>query len=151
MDTSSKGLRIGVALQSGPNYAAEILQGIVDYCREKKTWNLEVDSDYHYGLRPANMNPQWNGDGIIALSGENKILDKSWLEKANIPLVNATGWFTEYDGAPRIFWNDQSIAHLAANHLSSLGLDRFAYIGPKHYEPSHRRGNDFQRFLNQRK
>jgi len=143
----SKILRIGVALQSGPSYAAEIFQGIVDFSRSVGNWCLEVDSDFHFGPRPVTLDSSWNGDGIIPLSGENRILDAAWLKKSGIAVVNATGWFDEYPGAPIVFWDDTQIAQLAAEHLVSLGLDSFAYIGPEHFEPSHRRARNFQQIL----
>jgi len=140
-------LRIGVALQSGPSYAAEIFQGIVDFSRAAGNWRLEVDSDFHFGPRPVTLDSSWTGDGIIPLSGENRILDAAWLKKSGIAVVNATGWFDEYPGAPIVFWDDTQIAQLAAEHMISLGLNRFAYIGPERFEPSHRRGRTFQQIL----
>lgn len=136
-----------MALKSGPNYAAGIFQGIVDFARSAGNWEIEVDSDFHFGQRPAQLNSSWKGDGIIPLSGENRILDGAWLKKSGIAVVNATGWFDEYPGAPMVFWDDISIAHLAAEHLSGLGLSNFAYIGPKLFEPSRRRGRVFQQAL----
>ncbi len=107
-----------------------------------------MDSDFHFGPRPVTLDASWDGDGIIALSGENRILDAAWLKKSKISVVNATGWFDEYPGAPIVFWDDTQIAQLAAEHLVRLGLDRFAYIGPERFEPSHRRGRTFQHILN---
>ena len=126
-------MRIGVALQSGPSYAVEIFHGIVDFSRAVGNWQLEVDSDFHFGPRPVSLDCNWTGDGIIPLSGENRILDADWLKNSGIAVVNATGWFDEYPGAPIIFWDDTQIAQLAAEHLVSLGLDRFAYIGPERF------------------
>ncbi|MCF6312736.1 MAG: substrate-binding domain-containing protein [Verrucomicrobiales bacterium] len=142
-------LRIGIALQSGPSYAVEIFQGIVDFSRKVGNWQLEVDSDFHFGPRPVSLDASWKGDGIIPLSGENRILDAAWLKKSGIPVVNATGWFDEYPGAPIIFWDDTQIARLAAEHLVSLGLNRFAYFGPQRFEPAHRRARSFRQLLEQ--
>lgn len=108
-----------------------------------------MDSDFHFGPRPVTLDSTWTGDGIITLSGENRILDSAWLKKSGIALVNATGWFDEYPGAPIVFWDDTQIAQLATEHLVSLGLNRFAYIGPERFEPSYRRGRTFQQILKQ--
>ncbi|MFK5923085.1 MAG: substrate-binding domain-containing protein [Verrucomicrobiota bacterium] len=108
-----------------------------------------MDSDFHFGPRPVTLDSSWDGDGIIPLSGENRILDAAWLKKSGIAVVNATGWFDEYPGAPMVFWDDTEIARLAAEHLASLGLDHFAYIGPQRFEPSHRRARTFRQLLEQ--
>ena len=127
----------------------EIFHGIVDFSRAVGNWQLEVDSDFHFGPRPVSLDCNWTGDGIIPLSGENRILDADWLKNSGIAVVNATGWFDEYPGAPIIFWDDTQIAQLAAEHLVSLGLDRFAYIGPERFEPAHRRAHTFRQLLEQ--
>lgn len=146
---STRTLRIGVALQSGPSYATGIFQGIADFSRSVGCWQLEVDSDFHFGPRPVTLDSSWDGDGIIPLSGENRILDAKWLKKSGIAVVNATGWFDEYPGAPIVFWDDTQVAQLAAEHLVSLGLDRLAYFGPQRFEPAHRRAHTFRQLLEQ--
>lgn len=139
--------KVGVSLRSGPVYTTRILHGIVDFARRAGDWQIEVDSDFHFGHRPARLNESWDGKGIIFLGGENEVGKAALLHKRKLAIVNCTGWWNRFPGAPAVFWDDEKIAALAADHLLSLGLKHFAYFGPKHFPPSHARATAFARSL----
>ncbi|HOX02212.1 MAG TPA: substrate-binding domain-containing protein [Candidatus Paceibacterota bacterium] len=143
-------LEVAVSLRSGLAYTMEILHGIADYSRQQGHWTLEVDSDLHFGQRPARLDRHWRGDGVILLGGESQVFDSSYFRQHCIPVVNATGWHDRYPGVPEVFWDDEEIAATAAAHLAGLGLERFAYFGPRVFPPSHERALAFQRQIQAR-
>jgi LacI family transcriptional regulator len=143
-------LKVAVSLRSGLAYTTEILHGIADYSRQQGHWILEVDSSFHFGQRPAHLDQHWRGDGVLLLGGESRIFDSSYFRRHRIPVVNATGWRHKYPHAPEVFWDDQEIAATAAEHLMDLGLETFAYFGPRIFQPSHDRALAFQRLVQAR-
>jgi LacI family transcriptional regulator len=137
--------KIGVSMRSGPAYTTRILHGIVEFARRAGNWRIEVDSDFHFGQRPVRLNEAWDGHGIILLGGENELGRAGGFRKGKPDIVNCTGWWNRFPGASSVFWDDEKIAGLAAEHLLSLGLRNFAYFGPKHFPPSHARATAFAR------
>lgn len=140
-------MEVAVALRSGLAYTTEILHGIAEYSRWQGHWMLEVDSSFHYGQRPARLDQDWRGDGVILLGGESQVFDSGYFRRHRIRVVNATGWRDKYPQAPQVFWDDAGIAAVAAEHLLGLGLEHFAYFGPRVFEPSHDRAVAFQRLV----
>jgi LacI family transcriptional regulator len=135
--------KVGVSLRSGLAYTTRILHGIVDFARRSGNWQIEVDSDFHFGQRPARLNDAWDGHGVILLGGENEVDAAAIFRNRKLAVVNCTGWWNRFSGAPAVFWDDEKVAAMAADHLLSLGLKNFAYFGPKHFPPSHARARAF--------
>jgi len=135
--------RVGVVLTTGLTYTTEILNGLVEYAWQQGHWRLEVDSEFHFGQRPAKINEDWKGDGIILVGGERDMDQRLW--RRRIPMVNATGWTLGRSKLPFLFWDDADIAARAFRHLHSLGLEHLAYVGPQAFPPSRIRADAFAR------
>lgn len=132
---------MGVVLTTGLTYTTEILNGLVEYAWERGDWHLEVDSEFHFGQRPARIDARWDGDGIVLVGGERDMKTSRW--KRGIPIVNATGWPMAGKSAPFVFWDDADIAGKALRHFQSLGLKQVAYVGPHAFPPSRTRAKAF--------
>jgi LacI family transcriptional regulator len=140
-------VKVGVSLRSGFHFTADILHGIVDYARQHAHWLIVVDSYFHFGHRPTKITPDWQGDAVILLGGDNEFLESDAFRDLKIPMINVTGWEESYPDAPMVYWDDAKIAELAAQHLVAQGLKRFGYVGPGFFPPSLRRSEAFRQYV----
>jgi LacI family transcriptional regulator len=100
------------------------LRGISDYAHEKKAWTLQVNPNIP-ALELRSLE-RWHGDGIIAtLHTKAEIRAAKSLPQ---PLVNLSGTVNQ-PRVPRVMVDQAAMGRLAAEHLLSCGLSRFAYFG----------------------
>ena len=121
---------------------SQYLRGISDYAHEKKTWNLQVNPNTE-GLKLRSLE-RWHGDGVIAsLYTKAEILAAQALPQS---VVNLSGAI-EVPWIPRVMVDQAKMGALAAEHLLSCGLSRFAYFGEKNRWYSELRKRGFLRRL----
>jgi LacI family transcriptional regulator len=103
---------------------AQYSRGISDYAHEKKNWVLQINSNF----RPLELNSlaRWHGDGVIAtLQTKAEILAAQALAQ---PVVNLSGALKQ-PRISRVMVDQAAAGRMAAEHLLSCGLTRFAYFG----------------------
>jgi LacI family transcriptional regulator len=99
-------------------YATDVFRGIARFARDRD-WVL--DSSFE---RSGNVPPHWEGDGVIAVLGLHRAVDR-FAAACRVPLVNIG--YTNPDLAPRVAADQKAVADLAAEHLAERGFRQFAY------------------------
>lgn len=103
---------------------AQYLRGISNYAHENRNWNLQVNP-YLPTLKSCSLE-RWHGDGVIAmLHTKAEVLAAKALTQ---PVVNLSG-AVDHPRVPRVMVDQTAMGRLAAEHLLSCGLSRFAYFG----------------------
>ena len=121
-------MRIAVYCPVSSAYADRLIEGALRYVMEHSRIRLR---DFRYqdaGFRLPRRPPQWGGwkpDGILCNIGAQPGL-VDWLGKSKVPIVNTS---TDYpqDVLPSVHCT--GAGKLAAEHLSSLGLRYFGFVG----------------------
>jgi LacI family transcriptional regulator len=100
-------------------YSTNIHRGITRYANEAG-WILDG------GFTRTGFIPRgWDGDGVLAVMGVHRALDRSLL-RLKKPVVNIG-----YDGGkgvPTVAADGRLIGHMAADHFRSRGFRHFAYV-----------------------
>lgn len=114
------------------------LRGISDYARERRNWVLHVNPEmFTRGLHDL---VGWPGHGLIgALRSKHEI---AAAEALKIPVVNLAGAVRDAR-LPRVMVDQVAMGRLAAEHLISCGLSRFAYYGEREMWYSQQRKQGF--------
>ncbi len=125
---AARGRRLrNVALLIGASgsFGRGLLNGIARFNREHGSWSTYIQSHASStGIPP--WFKSWHGDGALALI-QNKEMT-GHLQKMDIPVVNIR--LTDHaTGFPYLGLNHARVAELAAEHLFSLGLANFAFVG----------------------
>ncbi|MCC6126414.1 MAG: substrate-binding domain-containing protein [Pirellulales bacterium] len=117
---------------------AQFLRGISDYAHEKKNWILQINPNVP-SLEMRSLE-KWHGDGIIAtLHTKAEIVAARALPQ---PVVNLSGAIDQ-PRLPRVMVDQAAMGRLAAEHLLSCGLSRFAYFGENNRFYSEQRKQGF--------
>jgi LacI family transcriptional regulator len=118
------------------------LRGILDYAREQHTWVLQLNPGMaDLGLRHL---VGWPGDGVI--TNLRTTTEVAAARALKLPVVNLAGSI-RHTGVPRVMVDQEAMGRLAAEHLMSCGLSRFAYFGERAMWYSHQRRQGFARCL----
>lgn len=138
--------RVALLIETSNAYARGLLQGIYSHIREQGNWATYFP-ELSRGDRPPESLKRWRGDGIIARI-ENKTIAEA-VAKLNIPVidVSATG---ALPNTPWVETHDESIAHLAVQHLQERGFRNFAFCGDDRFAWSRYRSDGMKRILAQR-
>lgn len=138
--------RVALLIETSNAYARGLLQGIYSHIREQGNWATYFP-ELSRGDRPPESLKRWRGDGIIARI-ENKFIAEA-VAKLNIPVVDvsATG---ALPNTPWVETHDESIAHLAVQHLQERGFHNFAFCGDDRFAWSRYRSDGMKRILAQR-
>jgi LacI family transcriptional regulator len=99
----------------------ELNLGVAEFAR-KKGWIIE-DVVSHTGQ----PDPDWTGDGIIALLRHPKSELVKFVRSAQVPVVDLVNEIPEID-VPRVLADNVAIGRVAAEHLLSCGLHHFAFV-----------------------
>lgn len=129
MDNQNKLVRIGYRIPHWAMQNTMLFQGLVRYNREnQQSWKIESDIYTENELPQTVIDEHWEGDGLIVFRCTEQEA-KAWREK-NIPVVNISAE-TEVEGIPNIVADNYLMGKIAAEHLMSLGLQHFAYVGER--------------------
>jgi LacI family transcriptional regulator len=136
---SNRRKQVALIIESSNEYARGLLKGIIKYNREHRSWSIFCGE---HGRDSTDLSwlDNWKGDGIIARIENEKIA--KYIVESNLPVVDLSASRLVPE-LPFVETNDQSIAHLAAEHLLERGFKHFGYCGNSQYTWSILRGNFF--------
>jgi LacI family transcriptional regulator len=117
---------VGVRLPPWATFAGSIFVGLLEYMRLHGFWELVTGNDAFGELEPIRLDHQWRGDGIIAFRMTQK--EAAAWKRAGMAVVNISSEGGAY-GFPRVIPDNHQVGRVAADHLISLGLSNFAYVG----------------------
>lgn len=131
---------VAVLIESSRAYGRGLIEGVVRYSREQKTWRIDFEPR---GLEaPPPWLDRWTGDGILARL-PNQLCAQAVSAKG-LPVVEL--YSTSKDTQlPMIAGDNAQIARLAFEHFWERGLRQFAYCGlhPEHHHYIAQRGEAF--------
>ena len=104
----------------------QMLRGITDYARGRGNWTI-TSSPETYLMSVTDLRG-WPGHGVIADITTKR--EAAVARDLPVPVVNVSGVLRDA-GVPRVTNDHRAIGSLAAEHLMSRGLWRFAYYGVK--------------------
>ena len=99
----------------------ELNFGVAEFAR-KHGWIID-DVVSHTGQ----PDPDWNGDGIIALLRQPKSELVKFVRGATMPVVDLVNELPEF-GVPRVLADNHAVGRVAAEHLLSCGMHHFAFV-----------------------
>ena len=118
--------KVLLLVETSRNFGRQFIQGVSQFAMEKH-WNIVFQDRSTFDRFPGFLN-DWNGDGIIARTGNEK--DYRRLLRLNIPVVNAQG-----DGKklqPHVQIDEPPSCRLVAEHFHQRGLTNFAFFSLGH-------------------
>jgi LacI family transcriptional regulator len=119
-------LEVAVIIDPGSPYDRRIVRGVAAYAEHNaREWSLYVEEE-HFSRMPDLK--AWAGDGIVANFDDRRVA--AAVAGLGIPVVAVGGGYGYYDRRskiPYVHTDNRAIAQLAAEHLISLGLQRFAF------------------------
>lgn len=95
----------------------------------------------HGAETPFHLPPNWLGDGVVARISTESLQEE--LINANIPVVNVSAIELPRREFPRVSFDYQATARLAAAHFRERGYRHFGYIGPLDQEVVSRHAKAF--------
>ena len=138
--------QIALIIETSNEYARNILKGIIKYKKENRDWALYL-SEQSRGNTDLSWLANWKGDGILARIEAPIIAD--YIVEKNTPTVDLSS-FNYISGNPFVETDDDAIARVAADHLISHGLTKFAYCGNSKYVWSKLRSHYFQKYIQEK-
>jgi LacI family transcriptional regulator len=116
-------LRIALLMERLVGFNYEVLRGVRDYAGPSRGWACHF-ADPRADLLP--LVARWEPHGILGFLGNEEIGQE--VARLGLPMVDVAAW-VERPPWPRVGLDDVAIGRLAAEHLLSLGFERFAFIG----------------------
>jgi len=130
---------IGLMIDLFSDHHRGIRGGIIEYARAQRGWRF-----YRHGpmpiLRKSGLR-RWRGDGIIGLLHTPE--DIKMVRKLGVPVVNVVSAWEE-TMLPSVVPDDEAIGRMAAEHLLTQDLGRFAFVGDTRLAHDHRRFKGFK-------
>jgi LacI family transcriptional regulator len=130
---------VALTVNKARSYGRGLLQGVADYVEVYGPWSIFLDP-YADGQLRKDWLRRWHGQGILAYAGNQAVVER--LLRSGIPCVEIYG-VVEDRRLPRVGCDDRAIGRLAAEHLLSRELQRFAYCGFARMGWSENRCNGF--------
>ena len=121
--------RIALIYDARSAYDTKVMAGVATYIHEAAGWNVYIEESALKDQRLPDLGT-WKGDGIIANFDHPRVA--AAVVKSRLPAVgfgSGYGWYPAASDIPYFFTNNQAIAALAADHLTSRGLRNFAFCG----------------------
>jgi LacI family transcriptional regulator len=121
--------RIALIYDARSAYDTKVMAGVATYIHETAGWNVYIEESALKDQRLPDLGT-WKGDGIIANFDHPRVA--AAVVKSRLPAVgfgSGYGWYPAASDIPYFFTNNQAIAALAADHLTSKGLRNFAFCG----------------------
>lgn len=131
---------VAVLIESSRAYGRGLIEGVVRYSREQKTWRIDFEPR---GLEaPPPWLDRWIGDGILARLPNQQCAQA--VSAKGLPVVELYSTSTDTQ-LPMIAGDNTQIARLAFEHFWERGLRQFAYCGlhPEHNHYIAQRGAAF--------
>jgi LacI family transcriptional regulator len=144
--------KVALLIETARGFGRDVLLGVARYSRLNGPWSFHITpGDYKQAVPKMK---QWGGTGIIArIANERVALE---VISADVPTI-AIGLTDEQmqPGSPLARFSEIStdaaeVARLAAEHLFSKQLRRFAYVGSEDRAWAHRREKAFYNYLTER-
>jgi LacI family transcriptional regulator len=132
-------LLVETTLESG----RDILRGIAQYCAQKGPWSIYHEPRSLFDDPPYWLEG-WEGDGIIARIQTPRMAEA--IRRSRIPCIDVLG---AVDGSkiPLVHVDNESLVHMAVDHLIERGYRRFAYCGLPDQNWSQERFVHFRRYI----
>lgn len=101
------------------------MRGVLRFYHENSNWSVYFQQQ-DLGAALPHWIKSWQGDGILARVNDRKTAVE--LMKTKLPLIDLRG-ATHAFGLPLFGSENRSIVQLAYDHLTSCGLQNFAFVG----------------------
>ncbi len=131
--------RVALLIETSNAYARGLLEGIVEYQRQRDGWSVYLP-EQERGAAPPSWLRKWDGDGMIARI-ENAAIALA-VSKLSLPVVDVSSARRVAD-IPWVETDDRAIASLAFEHLYERGFRKFAFCGPRGFNWSQWRREHF--------
>ncbi|HBO42697.1 MAG TPA: hypothetical protein DD670_01915 [Planctomycetaceae bacterium] len=130
--------QIALAFPMAPGHNQQLFEGIAEYARKKANWLLSAGPET-FSMSISELHG-WRGDGVIALINTKR--QEAQAAALGVPVVDISAAMlaTRF---PRVTNDHRVIGRIAAEHLLSRGLWRFAYYGVRGVWYSQERGHGF--------
>ncbi len=117
---------VGVRLPPWATFAQSVFLGLLDYMRLHGRWELVTENDAFGELQPVRLDQNWTGAGLITfrMTAEEAA---AW-RRRGLAVVNISSEGGSH-GFPRVLPDNAQVGRRAAEHLASLGLRDFAFVG----------------------
>jgi LacI family transcriptional regulator len=130
-------------IETSKAFGRSLLLGVSRYSRTYGPWSIYFDE-----FGPDSKLPRWlktwKGDGII-MRARNRDMADSVME-LGVPVVDTLHQVAKLE-VSGVYTDDALIARAAADHLLSLRIQNFAYVGVERASWSSRRGDAFASHL----
>jgi LacI family transcriptional regulator len=144
--------KVALLIETARGFGRDVLLGVARYSRLNGPWSFHITpGDYKQAVPKMK---QWGGTGIIARIANDRVAQE--VISADVPTI-AIGLTDEQmqPGSPLARFSEIStdaaeVARLAAEHLFSKQLRRFAYVGSEDRAWAHRREKAFYNYLTER-
>lgn len=134
--------QLGLLITPGVRTDTGIIRGAIRYVQEFGGW--EIATRYAVPSLPWSSLRRWKGQGLIAMVYHED--QYRALLKKGLPAVNASARIETPD-LPTVVSDNQAVGRVAAEHLLSLGLRRFAAIGRRSLYHDRLRVDGFQQAI----
>lgn len=124
--------RVGVRLIDwSQGYCYRLFPGIIEVARSGHDLDLVFEQPSGGDIAPVRIDEHWEGDGLLVYR-YSAAEAKAWT-KRGIKVVNLSAEFPSNGPKfPRVTLDNESVGVMAARHLMTLGLKRFAYWHDPH-------------------
>lgn len=113
--------RVILAIDTNIRTGRDFIRGVMNFSSIKGNWDFLFIGPY---MKHSKSIHSWKPSGLLCFGG----IDISSILPLNLPCV-INSYFNQYPDLPSIRYDNTQIARIAADHLRSLGLRRFAFCG----------------------
>jgi len=136
-------IKIGVKLPISFSSRNAVIQGLVNYVADQQlNWEFEIEQPAKGEVDEVLIDKSWVGEGLIVFREEENCA-------TSMPSVGLSVESLNKD-RPRVIVDNVGAGRLAAQHLFSIGMRQFLYIGRSNRECSRLRYQGFSQVLEQR-
>jgi len=122
------GKRIAVLVETSHGSGRDLVRGVARFVRESASdWVIEHETQRLEG-RPPSWLARWQGDGILARLHSSRVAEA--VVRRGVPVIDVLDALPLPAGVESAYVDDAAISQLAFEHLHSLGLRQFCYLGP---------------------
>ena len=143
MKTKHPRRKVALLIETSNAYARGLLEGIVAYQRENRTWSVYLPENSR-GDRPPAWLAGWEGDGVIARI-ENQAIARA-LARVRVPVVDVSA-ARLLPSLPWVETDNDAFARAAADHLLERGFKHFGFCGDDRFNWSLEREREFERLV----
>lgn len=139
--------RVGVRLIDwSQGFGYRLFPGILEVARSGNELVLEFEQPSGGDLDPVRIDETWEGDGLLVF--RYTAAEAAAWKRKGISVVNLSAEHPSNAPVfPRVTLDNETAGTMAARHLMTLGLRRFAYWHDSHRRYSHERLDSFRKEL----